>query len=88
VNGKARTPEKGRKGASYLAQDNFFSSTIDKLKHLLEEHSCRKTTQIGTQSSKNSKDITAFKGQSEASKRYKKGGDRSIKDTSVLHTKR
>lgn len=73
---KVKTPEKTKKSTPIIAQDNFFTSTISKLKNLLEDNNTqrkKKETQP-THSTKNSKDIGVNKNPSyDLLKKFKKG---------------
>lgn len=61
-NNKPKTPEKKKKmPASPILHDNFFTSTIDKLKHLLQDSVVRKSQEPISAHAKRSKDVTATK---------------------------
>ncbi len=84
------TPEKTKKQGSFLGQNNFFTSTIEKLKNLLEDNSQRKSTQKTTYSTKQSKEVTIKKGQNnEVFKKNKKAEtERKSNGNSALLSKR
>lgn len=87
---KPKTPEKLKKHNSIISENNFITTTIEKLKNLLEDNSQKKTKEIPVHSTKHSKDLSSYRAtQYELFKKCKKTeSDKRMKSSSMLQLKK